>query len=115
MPRRSSAELELTLTLTERDGRKVEVNPPGSLRNPRMRDAFREVVFRFPHVAQRPNWEGAVANYVLLQARARLLVAREEDACEFFQVMTYISRLAKFLDLPATAYPVRRKAVTRRR
>jgi hypothetical protein len=109
MPRQSYTEREFSLSYQERTGRKVELNPPKSLVTAVQRDAYRELLFRHPELTTKRHFEGAVANYVLLQDKIRRL--DPSDYAAVAELMRGILVLEEFLGLPASPPPSRRTRV----
>jgi hypothetical protein len=101
MPRRSYAELETTLLKRELNDCEYEVNPPKSLATAAQRDAWRELLFRYPHVTTKRGFGDALGLYVRLQARLRAL----PDGAEYWEVVRGVRHLEARLGLPACQLP----------
>jgi hypothetical protein len=97
MPRQSAADLEMSLFLLEKTGAEVEVIPPESLLTSAQRDAYRALLFKYPHVTKKRSFEGALANYVLLRTKIRRL---PEASIEAIELLRGIANLEEYLGLP---------------
>jgi hypothetical protein len=91
-------------------GDNVVVIAPKSLTTAAQRDAFKELMFRFPHVASKQHFAGALANYVLLQAKLCHL-HNDADLIERTEVVRAIRNIERFLALPRSTEPPRRKTM----
>jgi hypothetical protein len=108
LPRKSAAELETTLVCREATGRQVEITPPSSLTTAGQRDVFKKLIFEHPHLTTaNPR---ALANYVLCLVNAARLRSAG-DSTEYFEVIRAVRNFEKFLGLPQTMEPPRRKIV----